>query len=102
MEPPRWMGSLNLGSDHAKSNLRVMAELERRAPPNVLTPVGLCKQHAAGLCIGSVVKELDVLCPAYCAAKLCRRDSFYRRFRDAARTVVGARLEWRREADGPL
>jgi hypothetical protein len=91
------LGALCLGSDHARSNLRLMRIVESQAPANVLTPHGLCKQHAAGLCIARVVQYLQILCPAFCCAKQFRRANFYRAFRDAVSASVEQQLEWRQD-----
>ena len=94
-----WVASLNLGADHAKANLRLIAEIQNRAPPNVITPHGLCKQHASGLCIGVVVKHLNIICPAFCVAKLFRRGNFSRRFQVGLRAAVAADLQWIRASE---
>ena len=87
-----WMASINLGADHAKANVKLARAIEFQAPDNVICLHGFCKQHASGLCIAGAVKYFDVLCPAFCVAKLFRRDVFYRRFRLAVCEVVKANI----------
>jgi len=71
-----WMASINLGADHASSNVKLARAIELRAPDNVICLHGFCKQHASGLCVAGVVKYFNVLCPAFCVAKVFRRDVF--------------------------
>lgn len=96
------MGCLNLGADHARSNVKLMAELQKRAPPNVITVLGFCKQHASGLAISAVIRYLGIMCPTFCVAKLFRRDGFYRQFKEGVRQAVGKRLTWVRAALSPF
>ncbi len=102
-EPSRafWMASVNLGSGHHKANLKLLAEVEDRAPANVITPHGLRKQHAAGLCITAVAKYLNFLCPLFCMAKLFRQDTYSKRFQEGVRKAALANLLWVRADEQP-
>ena len=94
-----WVASVNLGSDHASSNLKFIAHIENNMPMNIITPHGLCKQHASGLCISPVVKHLNLMCPAFCIAKLFRRDAFFQCFRRGVRAAIAANLKWIRASE---
>ena len=71
-----WMASINLGADHAKLSIKLARAIELRAPDNAICLHGFCKQHASGLFVAGVVKYFNVLCPAFCVAKVFRRDVF--------------------------
>ena len=81
------------GCDHAASNLKLIAHLEGLAPDAVLFLPGLCKHHAAGLCLAGLTKDLKVACPTFCVAKLIRNDKFYRRVQAGIREALQQDLD---------
>lgn len=87
--PPK-MISLNLGSDHAASNLMLMAHVSAQMPDNTVVFAGLCKQHASGLCMAPVIRHLDIASPTFCVAKIFRGDGFLVKFRDGLRAAIRA------------
>ena len=51
------LSAILLGSDHAASNLKLIAHLQSLAGPTTMFLPGLCKQHASGLCLGGFTKK---------------------------------------------
>ena len=62
---------------------------------------GLCKHHAAGLCLSAISKELKVACPAFCLAKLFRGDKFYRRVQLGVKEALKKELHLDKVHDTP-
>ena len=92
---------LNTGSDHASSNLMLLAHLANIAPGNVLMLPGLCKQHGAALCLSPVAKDLEIICGLYCLSKLFRGDTFRRQFQGGMKVAIDAALNRVLHEDDP-
>jgi len=59
-----------LGSDHAKSCVKIQSHVEQTTDDLVYVVKGFCKQHATALCLVPMTLLLGVLCPSFCTAKL--------------------------------
>ena len=92
-------GCVSTGCDHAASNLRLVAHLCARLPPNVLHMPGFCKQHASGLCLSTLTKSFGIASPAFCVSKLFRNDKFYIKFLAGVRLAIADRLVWVKDED---
>lgn len=53
--------ALDIGSDRAAANLRLIANIVNKAPPDFF---------ASALCVGPLAKSLKLACPTYCVAKV--------------------------------
>jgi len=93
--------SINLGSDHASSNVKFIMHVIALAGENVFVLPGFCKQHASGLCISPIVKALGIACPCFCIAKLFRTDKFFRRVCSGIKPSLRKRLVWNQASAHP-
>ena len=85
---------LCLGADRISGNRKLIVHYMTNASERCVVWPGLCRQHASGLVIAPVVKELKLVSPAFCMAKQFKRGRFNADLLEGMREVMAQDFRW--------